>query len=173
MTKSHSSETASTATNPTNSTFADILDNDRIRYRRKGYGLFTALLAAVGFFVFLPKIGKDGYSYILSTEVDRDVLYIISAIVLHQGMFFAANLAMNLIYWLRHPFFERYKTNNYKWPWDASPEDWSALRKKTYVTVFLNSLVLGPGLILAEILLGLVDFDFSLDTFPGTLETVL
>jgi hypothetical protein len=172
MPGSQGSETSSTCTNPTNKTLVDVFDNDRIRYRRKGYGLILAGVLFIAFFVILPLAGEELYRSIIETGISTNLLYLLSSIIVHQGVFIIANMWLNLIYWLELPFFERYKTNNYPWPWKANPEEWKIQRNKTWRTVFVNTMLLGPGLVLIDCALGLVDFDFSPQTFPTVLEVI-
>jgi hypothetical protein len=109
-------------TNPENESLADMIDNDRIRYTRKGYGLIFALSLGLGYVLFVPVVlGEKLYSWILTSGLSNDYLYLISSWMLHSGIFIFMNLVMEVIYWVEHPFFERYKTNNYHWPWKANP----------------------------------------------------
>ena len=55
---------------------------------------------------------------------------------------------MFLIYKLKHPFFERYKTTLNKWPWEENYDQWIQLLKKTIKLLFLNHFILLPLVLL-------------------------
>ena len=48
---------------------------------------------------------------------------------------------MNIIYSLKHPFFEQFRSNNEAWPWESNPEQWKIDRKTMLRRTFTNIVV--------------------------------
>ena len=92
------STSSSCNTHPENKTLEDIVDNDIIRYQRKGYGLITATSLWLVFFFVFPVIGKDLYQAVLDTGVSYGVIFWAGTTIVLQGIYVAANIVMHLIY---------------------------------------------------------------------------
>jgi hypothetical protein len=113
------SSTGSTCSNSEVDSLKDLLENEEVRYVRKGYGLITAILfTAFGYFV-LPSLFLPLYK--LLPYENKTLIYGAGTIIIHEIVYVIANFVMYLIYNLEIPFFERYKITSEPWPWVKNP----------------------------------------------------
>lgn len=73
MSSSHSDTTCST---PENDTVERIIKNDTVRYVRKGYGLFFAIVIFLSFFYYGPILLKSIWPHYLALGDIKYVMFI-------------------------------------------------------------------------------------------------
>lgn len=100
---------------------SDILVHESGRYKRKGFGLIVGMLVTVSYLYLVPVLGKELYAK-YATGLGPVFLYIGVSNTLHATFFLVSNLALLLIYYIKHPFFERYKIESEPWPWEKDPK---------------------------------------------------
>jgi sterol desaturase/sphingolipid hydroxylase (fatty acid hydroxylase superfamily) len=52
------SVSSTTCSNPQNDTLEKVIENDKVRYVRKGYGLITASVIVLTYFLIIPRVAK-------------------------------------------------------------------------------------------------------------------
>ena len=120
---------ASTGTNSEIESFLDLLENEEVRYVRKGYGLLIALILTSSFFFLLPDFLKPFYSYLPFDS--KFMMYTVGTFILHTATMIISNVVMYFIYTSRQHFFERYRISSEPWPWEKNPEAFKEQLKKT------------------------------------------
>jgi methylsterol monooxygenase/4-alpha-methyl-delta7-sterol-4alpha-methyl oxidase len=122
----------------------DILDYEKVRYKRKGYGLIVAFMIFLLWFFVVPQMAPYFWPY----KIANPRLYsAVFAFFVHNSVFYIANFCFWVIYKIEHPFFERYKTHDKPWPWKSDPEKWNQLLKQTIKILFINQLIILPILL--------------------------
>jgi len=160
----NSSIPSTTCSSPNNDSVEKVIKNDSIRYRRKGYGLFMAILIASSYFYLMPKILASIWPT-LDTKGEITMFYFFVSIGLHSLVFGMSNLIMYAIYVTKLPFFERYKIMNKPWPWEQDAEKWNTVFKNTIKNIAVSHLILAPIMIYLDTVVGL-KFRFDMDSFP-------
>jgi sterol desaturase/sphingolipid hydroxylase (fatty acid hydroxylase superfamily) len=119
----------------------EILDYEKTRYIRKGYGFFMACLIAFTWFFVMPQLAR----YVWPAKIENEgIFFYIFSYILHQSIFIICNLSMWVVYKLEWPFFERYKVHDKEWPWKENPEKWNELIKSTFIVLFINQIIVLP-----------------------------
>ena len=115
----------------------EIVDYEKRRYVRKGYGLIFAVSMTLLWFLIIPNLIK----YIWPTKIqDLGKFYFFIVFITHEGIFIVSNFIMWVIYKLESNFFERYKTHDKPWPWKSDPEKWNKLLTNTFIMLFVNQI---------------------------------
>ena len=147
----------------------EILDYEKSRYSRKGYGLIMAILATLGWFLILPKLIERIWPYKILNE---GVVFCLSSYFVHMASFIAFNIVMWVIYNLEWPFFERYKVLDRPWPWNEDQEKWRIMLKKTILLLFVNQVIILPFFLLNDYLTNHSPYRLDLESFPSTFEII-
>ena len=142
------------------------------RYKRKGYGLISAIAIAMSFFFlgpeFLRAVWPPIYEAIKASQWEewRSILMIV--MVWNSFWFIFSQLAMWLIYHLEHPFFERYKVNADPWPWQENAAEWRELAKKSIKLACVNVYLVGfsYGLLMFYLNEWKVPYQLSVEDLP-------
>jgi len=153
--------------------FRKILGNEKIRYERKGFGLFFASLSALAFFLGMPILIENYWPSVLKWSQDNEMsylkLYLLFGIGLHNGIHVIGNLICWFFYHFEFPFIERYKVNDLPWPWIEDPVAWRSLCLKSIFMLFFNGNVMIALAVCSAESVGLLDhFDTSVDTLADT-----
>lgn len=144
-----------------------LLDYEKKRYKRKGYGFFVACISNILFFGLFPQI----LMYFWPSKIENvGLFYALSAFITHETVFILTNLYFLIIHKLELPFFERYKTSPNPWPWQKDKENWKTLLKNTFKTIFINHLLIQPMLLLPNIILNDCPYRTDIDSFPSIVE---
>merc|ERR1712054_101738 len=99
----NNSAPSTACSSPSNDSVEKIFKNDSVRYRRKGYGLISAILITFSFFYFVPIIFKPGLEYLKEHFTDGQI-YILIGWGGHFGIFTFSNVVMYFIYKAKSPF---------------------------------------------------------------------
>jgi sterol desaturase/sphingolipid hydroxylase (fatty acid hydroxylase superfamily) len=163
-------ETDSTCSSAHNNTVHDVIENDRVRYVRKGYGLFSAIVVFASFFYFVPIFLKSNWESYLGLTNYRFMIFFTLAI-LPNIFFWLGQLMMYFIYMSKKPFFERYRLQQRHWPWEKDQAAWRQFISKTLKVVLFNQFVLSPlAASYDSFLQKNIPFRYGLDSFPDHLE---
>jgi len=101
-------------------------------------------------------------------------LAIFSNYFLHTGVFVGANCVYYVLYHFEWSFFEKYKANDYPWPWNDDKEFWSSMTKKVVLTVGFNNTVLTLIILSMDVIVtGKTKLETSLEMYPSSSEIVL
>jgi methylsterol monooxygenase/4-alpha-methyl-delta7-sterol-4alpha-methyl oxidase len=155
---------------PTNDSVEKVIKNDSVRYRRKGYGLISAILIAFSFLYLFPKLFEAILPH-LNARFSKEELHLTLGIGFHSGIYLLANIIMYAIYVAKNEFFERYRVLTNPWPWESNPEQWKVMLKKSINATLFAHFVIMPVLLGADCLLG-VQFRFDLESFPDYFEII-
>lgn len=157
---------------PSNDTIQIVINNDKVRYQRKGYGLIIASLILVFYFFVLPSLVKNYlWGYFLQLG-NTNTVYFILFIANHEFVFLIGNLMFFFIYTLKLQFFEKYRISpERKWPWEEDQKKWKSVLMRTIKYVAIAHLILIPSFTLLDIVLGL-KFKMETSEFPTTLEFI-
>jgi len=146
------SATSTVCSTPPPHDLYSIIIAEENRYKQKGYGLISASLMAISFYVFAPYVGEWSWPRLMdfvsenNYELWKVELFISWAF--HLSCTIVTNLSMWLIYHLELPFFERYKINRDPWPWNKDRKEWNKLLVKSIGLVGFNCLVTIPCVLL-------------------------
>ena len=150
-------------------TIEEILDEEKSRYKRKGWGFTMSVLITLSYFFIFPKILMQLYP----TEIKNEGQFqYFTFLILHSGGFIGFNLMMYVIYHLELPFFERYKVNDRPWPWNNKNEDWNGMLYKTIKQLLFNHLLILPIVSAESLIRGESNFRCDRETFPDSFEII-
>jgi sterol desaturase/sphingolipid hydroxylase (fatty acid hydroxylase superfamily) len=147
----------------------EVLDYEKIRYQRKGYGLIVAGLIVIIWFLVVPNLAQYIWPYKIE---NKSVFFFIFSYVLHQICFLLNNFLMWVIYKLELPFFERYKCQDKPWPWKDDPAKWNQLLKDTAWNILLNQFVLLPAFFLGFLMIKDVEYRMDYESLPSSFEVI-
>jgi len=165
-----SSTPSTTCSSPNNDSVEKVIKNDSIRYQRKGYGLFVAIMIALSYFYLSPIILQKIWPE-FETRDEAIKFFAIIAWSVHIGVYTLANIIMYAIYVIKLPFFERYRILNKPWPWEEDPKKWRETLKKTLKSTFIAHFVICPIALVGDISAG-INWRLDKDTFPTYLEII-
>lgn len=148
------------------------LNFERIRYRRKGYGIIFALLFTLAYFYLAPEITRAVYPKIYYGK-DEVTFYILFVAAFHQLCFTLINLCFMVIYKLNWNFLERYKVNDRPWPWMEDSQKWYKMLTDTIKLLFVNQLVVLPLSLTIYYLQGSAPYNMDPNYEPSKFEIIL
>ena len=165
------SSISSAETNSEIESFKDLLENEEVRYVRKGYGLIFAFLMTFSYFFIFPDIFAHYYRYLPTSNLM--LMYAGGSMFIHTSLIILSNLLMYFIYTMKLPFFERYRILNEPWPWEKDKQAFVEKMKGTFKTLLINNFVVLPFAFTVPVLLGTVKYDTGVFSIPGSTEIVL
>jgi sterol desaturase/sphingolipid hydroxylase (fatty acid hydroxylase superfamily) len=160
----------SECTNPDNAGLKNMVKNDTIRYKQKGFGLGVAILIASAHFLVLPRIVQNFWPTFNSVE-ELNLFYILCTTGTHSLTYIISNLVLYCLYVTKIPFFESYRVSNKPWPWEENTAKWRILLKKSLINNFLAQLVILPAFLYLDTLLG-VKVRMDIESYPGPFEII-
>jgi methylsterol monooxygenase/4-alpha-methyl-delta7-sterol-4alpha-methyl oxidase len=166
----HSSLSSTGCSTPTNDSVHNVIKNDTIRYSRKGYGLISAFLLTLSFFYLVPQFFKMIWPVLLK-NMSSNAIFFCFAIGLHSGVTLFSNIVMYVIYKIKLPFFERYRISEKPWPWEANPQLWNQILKKTLKCLSIAHFVIVPVILMIELNMG-IKMRLDLESFPSAWEII-
>lgn len=156
-------------TSNTDTLIEEVLDYEKNRYIRKGYGLIMANIITVAWFLILPKMINIIWPYRIQ---DEGVFLFFSSYITHEATFILVNFIMWIIYNLEWSFFERYKVLDRPWPWKENPEKWRKMIKKTILVLFVNQVLIVPVLGINYYLKNVSPYRTDYESFPSSFEII-
>ena len=151
------SEHSDNVSEPTNDNVKSVLNNDKIRYKRKGYGLITASIMTACFFFYGPEILLAIWPAALAlcsykgdpSEGQFKLKMTFLFVYLGHNVFFLIGQLMHLVlYKIKLPFFEKYKINPERaWPWEKDMALWRVQLGKSIRCIALWVGVISPLMI--------------------------
>jgi len=152
------------------SAIEEILNYEKNRYIRKGYGLFSAILICLIWFFIIPQTAK----YVWPNQIKNEgKFYAVMIFAWHQFWFIFCNMVMWIIYKLESPFFERYKVHDKEWPWKRNAEEWRKTLKETIMYLFVNQVLIMPLLVLPNYINNEALFRVDFESLPGLFEVIM
>ncbi len=118
-----------------------VLDYEKRRYTRKGYGIIFATLITLIWFFLIPNLSQYLWPYKLENP---GVFFFLSSYILHESVFLLNNFVMWVIYKLEWSFFENYKIHDVPWPWKKDVKAWDKLMKDTIMLLSFNHVIILP-----------------------------
>ena len=138
----------------------------------RGLGFVIACVIAVGFFYYMPIVGKDMHLKDLQKAENQGVPFhiylIINGSMTTPIVFIGIAGTYYIFYHFRFPFIEKYKANDAPWPWEELGDEWGPFIKKTLWQVAFNNFILVHVYTILDLLVYGLDGYYSkgLDTFP-------
>lgn len=146
---------------------SSLVKYEKVRYQRKGYGLFFAILTNILYFTLFPKL----LAWYLPEKVEHPGWFFAQSVfIFHEGIFLLTNLEFAVIYWLNWPFFERYKTTNEPWPWQEDKEEFKRKLWQSIKTVVFNHLVISNIFVLPNLIFDFCEFNTDKADLPSAFE---
>jgi sterol desaturase/sphingolipid hydroxylase (fatty acid hydroxylase superfamily) len=147
----------------------EVLDYEKKRYVKKGYGIVFAILFTLSWFFGVPQIAK----FIWPTKIENEGSFVFfSSYILHEFVFILNNFVMWAIYKLEWSFFERYKIHDKPWPWKEDPEKWNKLILETITLLFVNQVIILPLLLIPHYITNQSPYRCDLDSLPSVFEVI-
>lgn len=147
----------------------EILDYEKIRYERKGYGLVTAILVTLSWFLLVPRLAVHLWPHKIENE---GVFFFLTSYVTHEGIFIMANMVLWIIYKLEWTFFERYKVHDKDWPWKEDLGKWNKLIKETVLLLFVNHVLILPLVTIGYYIKNESPFRMDFESLPSCFEVI-
>lgn len=147
-----------------------ILAYEKKRYKRKGYGLILAILLAYSYIYFLPNIIHKFLPK--ENEIkNKGWFYALVAFWVHEIAYLIFNSLYIFIYFLKMPFFERYKVSSDPWPWQEKKEEWNKLLSRTIKQILINHFVVIPLVLIPNIIFDDCPYRLT-DEVPSLFEII-
>jgi sterol desaturase/sphingolipid hydroxylase (fatty acid hydroxylase superfamily) len=162
------SSSSTVCSTPENDSVGKVFKNDKVRYQRKGYGLFFALVLSIAYFHYFPQLIKEFWPSLLEKYSVKELFIVINFSV-HTGIYAISNLVMYAIYKMKLPFFENYRILDKPWPWESDPAAWKVLFKKSMRSIAITHFVIAPLFLFLETR-NEPKMRFDVETFPDTWE---
>jgi sterol desaturase/sphingolipid hydroxylase (fatty acid hydroxylase superfamily) len=147
----------------------DILDYEKIRYKKKGFGIFFAILFTLTWFLIVPQFSMKIWPLKIENE---GVFFFLSSYILHEGIFLLNNFVMWVIYKLEWPFFENYKIHDKPWPWKEDVEKWNKLIKETVLILFVNHVLVLPIVSISYYITNECPYRVDTESLPNCFEVI-
>lgn len=144
----------------------ELLNYEKVRYKRKGFGFLVAILINLLFFHFGPKIMTKILPRNIENQGEFQFYFVL---IWHEFIFILVNLYFAIIYYLNLPFFERYKTTSEPWPWEDNKEKFKQQLKSTFKRIFINHFILIPIVQLPNYFTNMSEFNMNMDEVPNTI----
>lgn len=151
-------------------TIRKVLEYEKRRYKRKGYGLIVAVILSLSYFFYMPKV----IHYFLPKENEiknPGLFYAFVSFFVHEVVYLLANSYYIIIYFINLPFFERYKVSSEPWPWQQDKEEFRKLVIRTIKQVSFNHLVVVPLVLLPNIIFNDCPYRLN-DEIPSIFEII-
>ena len=145
-----------------------LLEWEKIRYKRKGYGVLIAILMNIIFLIFLPYILEKHWP---DNIENQGLFYVITNFSLHKLVSIGSNLFFITIYKLEHPFFEKYRTSPIPWPWKNNA-NWKQQLQKTLSILFINHFIIIPIIYIPNIIWNISPVRLDKETIPSYFEII-
>ena len=145
----------------------NLCNYEQTRYKRKGYGLVVCIIINFLFFYY----GRFIIDSLIPEKIEHEGYFQVIFVTLwHEGFFILVNVYFGIIYYIKHPFFEKYKTTSEPWPWEEDKEKFKVQLKKTFKLLALNHFVLLPILMLPNLIWDFAEFNLKKEDFPSMIE---
>ena len=76
-------------------------------------------------------------------------------------------LVMGVVYTIKHPFLEQFRSNTESWPWEKDPAGWPAERLKQLTRTYINIVGLNGGMTFFFCYTGVNRFQTDFDNLPS------
>ena len=147
-----------------------IINYERIRYKRKGYGFLGAIFITIFFFLYLPIIFNKVYQNFFYFKFNEG-LYFFTFIMIYDKILLYSFL---IIYWLIYRsklnFFERYKVNDNPWPWEKDRFEWDKMLKSCLKFHIINKYLVVTIINIPSMIEGNCYVELSSDNVPEVFD---
>lgn len=146
--------------------FDKILRYEHGRYKKKGYGIIFAVIITLLYMYAVPNLAK--YVYPTKRTMSDGAIYFFFVLITHEGIYILINLVFLVIYKLKSPFFERYKTTGEPWPWDEDSTAWYEILKQTLKLTAFNHFIILPLSLVNALIYDFCPYELSYDSLPDS-----
>ena len=142
------------------------LHNEKVRIYKTGYNYFIGLSLAAFYYILLPRLCYPLYK-LLSHE-NQFLLVLVGFPASICFSLFICNSLINIIYKIKHPYFEQYKISKSPWPWETDPVGYSKEYSKIVINTIVGNTIVLPLLLYPFLHFDLVHFQTDLESFPSS-----
>ena len=146
-----------------NDSISKHLNLEKVRYHRKGYGIFFAVIQAISFFVLFPIIATHFYPKKIENVGS---FFFFTVLIYHEAIFIIINLIFLLIYYLELEVFERYKIQDRPWPWKENKKEWNKLLKHSFFILAINQFIMLPLSTIPSYIYDFAPYEIDPDKIP-------
>lgn len=150
-------------------TIDNLVNYELTRYKRKGYGFIVAIIINLVFFKYFPIFIN---SLIPEKIENPGKFYAIFVFICHETAFLLVQLYFFIIYSMKLPFFEKYKTTSNPWPWEEKDHDFKETLYKTFKSLAINHLIILPIALLPNYYFDICEFNLNKTELPGFFEVI-
>ena len=147
--------------------FWEILGNEKVRLLKTGYNYFIGLSMAGFYYIILPSLLYPLYTYL--PYKNQYVLVLIGFPLSISVYVVIFQTLMNIVYKMKHPYFEQYKILKNPWPWETNPVLYNQEYKKFFTIATAGNVMIIPFLY-PLLHFDLIHFKTDLESFPSTSE---
>lgn len=125
----------------------------------------------MAFFYFFPKFTREYYprylTWVEEKDYDLETASLVVAVCFHYVFIILSNIAAYAVYHIEHPFMEKYKSNDYPWPWYSDPQEWREMVIKSIKVTLMNNFIVVPTIAAGEFALGLHEWSYAIEDLPS------
>jgi sterol desaturase/sphingolipid hydroxylase (fatty acid hydroxylase superfamily) len=158
-------------TTPSAETVPEVVHNDMVRYKRKGYGFVAAAVLMTVFLTVVPKAMQSVFPSLIEGW-NENLFFCVTITVLHFLLNVIIYTVYYFVYTLKLPFLEKYRVANDPWPWQANQERWKSILKESAFYYSMNNFVAGPILLSVETFMSGASPRFGQDSYPKIIEII-
>ena len=111
------------------------------KYKSLGFGSAFIFGFFGLYFYYVPRIMLIICNMFPDTKMN--MMYSLGALIIRYSCFVFINLIFTLVYYLKNPAIEVYKSNPELWPWE-NKKDWALLQSKLIKSLIFTELILMP-----------------------------
>ena len=146
--------------------FTSFLHNEKVRIYKTGYNYFIGLSLAAFYYILLPRLCYPLYK--LLPHENQFLLALVGFPLVICISLFICNSLINIIYKIKHPYFEQYKISKSPWPWETDPVGYSKEYSKIVINTIVGNTIVLPLLLYPFLHFDLVHFQTDLESFPSS-----
>jgi len=121
------------------------------------------------FLLILPQFFPQIYDLFIQRDFTGPE-YVWFAIKFHFCLTLLGNCSFFVLYYIKHPFFEKYKISPEPWPWEVDSQ-WKVMMYKSIALTLTNQLIITPVLLLGDYFYG-CDFRTDKESLPSYFEMI-
>mmetsp|Transcript_23004 Transcript_23004/g.16313 ORF Transcript_23004/g.16313 Transcript_23004/m.16313 type:complete len:222 (+) Transcript_23004:141-806(+) len=106
-------------------------------------------------------------NWIEQNEYDLETVCLVVAVCVHYLFILLSNIISYFVYHIEHPFMEKYKSNDYPWPWYEDPQGWREMVIKSIKVTLTNNFIVLPIVAMGEFALGMHEWSFAVEDLPS------
>ena len=147
-----------------------IINYERIRYKRKGYGFLGAIFITIFFFLYLPIIFNKVYQNFFYFKFNEGLYFFTFIMIFDKILLYSFLIIYWLIYRSKLNLFERYKVNDNPWPWEKDRFEWDKMLKSCLNFHIINKYLVVTIINIPSMIEGKCYVELSSDKVPEVFD---